>query len=90
MIQISVSLQKHLARETLRLAGSLARLAYYAGEMPKFCEQQATGERIRIVDAKEPVVRDLVDGREPAMPEGAQYWRITDANGNVVMQGDGK
>lgn len=87
MIQRSVSLKRRLEHEIVRHAGSLARLIHYKGEMPPRCELQAEGERIESVSASEPQIRDLAQGNEPKLAEGASYWRLMDNNGNVVMQG---
>lgn len=89
MIQRSVSLKRRLEHETLRHAGSLARLIFYKGTMPLRCELQAEGERVESVVADEARVRDLAQGNDPVRPEGSSYWRLMDNNGNVVMQGDG-
>lgn len=87
MIQRSVSLKRRLEHEIVRHAGGMARLIYYKGEMPLRCELQAEGERVESVSASEPQVRDLAQGNEPKLIEGADYWRLMDNNGNVVMQG---
>lgn len=87
MIQRSVSLKRRLEHEIVRHAGSMARLIHYKGEMPLRCELQAEGERIDSDPADEAQVRDLAQGNEPRLAEGASYWRLMDANGNVVMQG---
>lgn len=89
MIQRSVSLKRRLELEVVRHAGSMARLIFYKGAMPMRCELLAEGERIDSVPADEAKVRDLAQGNDPVRPEGANYWRLMDNNGNVVMQGDG-
>lgn len=90
MIQRSVSLHQRLQRETLRHAGSLARIVFWKGDMPLGCELQAEGERECSVEASEGTIIRIIQGTEPEMPKGATYWRLLDNNGNVVMQGDGK
>jgi hypothetical protein len=87
MIQRSISLERALQRETLRFAGSLAVIVFYAGDLPPDCNGSASGERISQRKADEDTVRRLAAGTPPPMPEGASYWRLYDANGNVVMQG---
>lgn len=89
MIQRSVSLKRRLEHEIVRHAGSLARIIHYKGTMPPRCELQAEGERVESIAASEPQLRDLAQGNEPRLAEGANYWRLMDNNGNVVMQGDG-
>lgn len=91
MIQRSLSLERRMEREALRYAGSLTRIIFYKGNMPLRCELQADGERIASLGpAPEEVIRGMLHGKEPPLPEGATYWRLMDGNGNVVMQGDGK
>lgn len=90
MIQRSITLMRQLERETARLAGSVAALVYYDGQMPESCEAATHGERIELIHATEDTVRSLASGTEPAMPKGATYWRLFDNGGGVVMQGDGK
>lgn len=87
MMQRSTSLERLFERETVRLAGSLARLHFYKGVMPLRCELQADGERVEGIQATEAMVRDLAQGNAPLMARGADYWRLLDNNGNVVMQG---
>ena len=40
MIIRSLSLERRLARETVRHAGSLAQVVFYTGQMPLTCEEQ--------------------------------------------------
>lgn len=89
MIQRSESLERALARETCRFAGSLATLVFYQGEVPADCNAVALGERVKGPAASEFLVRSIARGTEPGMPPGATYWRLYDANGNVVCQGTG-
>jgi hypothetical protein len=89
MIERSKSLERRLESESVRYAGSQARLCFYKGTRPPSCEAQAEGERVANHPASEPIVRHLYQGEELFdAPEGANYWRLIDANGNVVMQGD--
>lgn len=90
MIQRSTSLKHRIERETVRHAGSLARLVFFKGEMPVRCEFSADGERIASMPAPEAIVRSIVQGEEPHMVTDANYWRLMDNNGNVVCQGNGK
>lgn len=85
----SFSLQRRLEAETVRHAGSLARLHFYHGIMPLRCELVADGERVEGIPATEAMVRDLCQGNSPLMAKGANYWRLLDNSGNVVMQGNG-
>lgn len=87
MIQRSLSLERRLEAETVRHAGSLARFVCYRGQMPLRCELVADGERMENRAAYEALVRSLVHGAVPTLPEGATYWRLIDNNGNVIMQG---
>ena len=87
MIQRSVSLERALEREAVRFAGSLAVFVFYAGEAPGDCDGVALGERVGKREASEFAVRQLMRGVGPGMLAGADYWRLYDANGNVVMQG---
>lgn len=90
MIERSKSLERRLEAECVRYAGSIARLVYYKGTMPQSCEAVADGERIDNVATNEAIVRALYRGTPPpAIPEEAAYWRLIDAGGNCVMQGDG-
>ena len=88
MIQRSASLKKRLEAECVRYCGSLARLVFYKGTMPLRCELVADGERVANIAATEAVVRALHQGEEPGeLFEDGNYWRLIDANGNVIMQG---
>jgi hypothetical protein len=89
MIQRSLSLERALERETVRFAGSLACFVFYAGDMPTDCNGVALGERVAKREASEFAVRHLLRGMQPLLLGDATYWRLYDANGNVVMQGDG-
>lgn len=89
MIQRALSLTRRLELETLRHAGSLARIVLYKGEMPLKCELMAEGERVESIPASEERIRAMLQGSEPELIHGATYWRLLDNNGNVVMQGDG-
>jgi hypothetical protein len=89
MHQLCTSLKQRLERETVRHAGSLAVLVFYRGTMPLRCELVADGVRLERQPAGEATVRDLAQGNTPLMPKEANYWRLMDNNGNVVMQGDG-
>lgn len=90
MIQRSIRLERRLELEALRLAGSLVRIISYRGGMPLRCEFQAEGERVESRGAAEEEIRGMLQGKEPPMVAEADYWRLLDGNGNVVMQGDGK
>lgn len=90
MITRSTGLQRRLAREMVRHAGSLAILMFYDGTMPATCDASADGERVTSqTPLAETFLRRLADGLEPALPQGATYWRLLDNGGLVVMQGDG-
>jgi len=89
MIQISRSLVNRLEAETVRYAGSQARLCFYKGTMPETCDAVANGERIANWPAPEALIRHLYRGATlDKRPEEADYWRMIEANGNVVMQGN--
>lgn len=90
MIERSESLERALTRETVRFSGSLARFVFYKGEKPQDCNGVAQGERVGGLEASEFLLRRLSRGTEPAMPKEADYWRLYDAGGNVVMQGTGR
>jgi hypothetical protein len=90
VIQRSVSLERALEREAVRFAGSLACFVFYSGDLPADCNGVALGERVGRREASEFAVRQLLHGVAPGMPEGATSWRLYDANGHVVMQGDGE
>jgi hypothetical protein len=87
MIERSKSLERRLEAECVRYAGSQALLVFYKGTKPLACELQADGDRIEMGQAKEHVVRAIHQGIAPSGPAEADYWRVIDANGNVVMQG---
>jgi hypothetical protein len=89
MHQLCISLKQRLERETVRHAGSLAVLVFYKGTMPLRCELVADGVRLERLPASEATVRDLAQGNAPLMPKDADYWRLMDNGGNVVMQGNG-
>jgi hypothetical protein len=86
-VERSVSLQRALEREAVRFCGSLAVVWFYDGARPSDCNGVADGQRVMQRKTDETMVRRLVSGGELEMPPGATYWRMTDANGNVVMQG---
>jgi hypothetical protein len=91
MIQRGISLEHRLTREIVRHAGSLATLVYYQGTMPASCDASADGERVASLSPmSETAVRSLAEGHEPTLADGANYWRLLDNGGLVVMQGDGK
>ena len=90
MIQLSTSMERRLAREIVRHAGSQASLVFYRGTMPADCDEAAHGERVAsLTPMSETSLRSLAEGTEPALPEDAKYWRLLDNGGLVVMQGDG-
>jgi len=89
MIERSKSLERRLEAECVRYAGSQAVLVFYKGTKPLACELVADGERIEMSQAREQLVRAIYEGIPPSGPAEADYWRLIDANGNVVMQGDG-
>lgn len=86
-VERSVSLQRALEREAIRFAGSLSVVWFYDGTRPPDCNGAADGQRVMQRKVDEVMVRRLVNGGELEMPPGATYWRMHDANGNVVMQG---
>jgi hypothetical protein len=89
MIQFSKSLGNRLEAETVRYAGSQATVCFYKGAMPETCDAVANGERIASWPAPEALVRHLYrNATIDKQPEGSDYWRMTDAGGNVVMQGN--
>ena len=88
MIERSKSLNRRLEAECVRCAGSQAVLVFYKGTKPLACELVADGERVEMSQAREHTVRALYQGIAPELPAGADYWRLIDAGGNVVMQGD--
>jgi hypothetical protein len=85
---LSLSLRRRLVHEMERAAGSLASLAFYDGVMPATCDAAADGARIQA----EPLPAQFFDhvsyGEEPALPQGARYWRVLSNEGVVVLQGD--
>lgn len=90
MIQRSRSFDRRIARELVRQAGSQALLAYYDGTMPASCDEAAGGERVAaLTPLDEQFLRNLAEGVEPPLADGAKYWRLLDNGGLVVMQGDG-
>jgi hypothetical protein len=90
MIMRSVSLDRRIARELVRHAGSLSQVVYYNGTLPASCDDSANGERVGdLSPVPEEMIRRLVDGAEPGLLAGATYWRLLDNGGLVVMQGDG-
>jgi hypothetical protein len=90
MIQRSVSLERRLLSETVRHAGSLAVLRFYHGTMPPCCEFAADGEWVETGKVSEATIRAMATGSAPTLPDGADYWRLMDNGGNVVMQGNGQ
>lgn len=89
MIDRSVSLERRMTREIVRHAGSLATLVFYDGTMPDGCDEPANGERVAsLTPMAESSLRQLAEGNEPTLPDGAKYWRLLDNGGLVVMQGD--
>lgn len=87
MSEKSISLKRALVREIARHAGSCAVIAFYNGELPRCCEDQADGEHLVSVMATSDDVRGLAEGEDPTAQKGAKYWRLLSNEGNVVMQG---
>lgn len=90
MILPSLSLRRRLVREMERHTGSLGSLAFYNGVMPGSCDAAADGSKVAAEPLREGFFTGITYGEEPALPEGASYWRVYDNAGAVVMQGDGK
>lgn len=87
MIERSVSLQRALAREAIRYAGSLALVLFYGGERPADCNGVAQGERLMRRPVTEDMMRSLIQGDDLELPAGATYWRLYDNGGHCLMQG---
>ena len=88
MIIRSLSLERRLARETVRHAGSLAQVVFYTGQMPLTCEEHAGGStRVGIKKLDETDLRELCAGTEPATKTTANFWRLVNGQG-VVMKGN--
>ena len=72
-----------------RLIGSHGVVQFWRGPMPASCDDPATGERVGAMDMPDDFIGSARDEIEPALPPGANYWRLLDANGTVMMQGNG-
>lgn len=83
----SLALAHRFESELVRYAGGQARLVFYKGEKPATCEERAQGERVADQAASEDMLRGLYRGDAPPLPEGANYWRLLNNDGNVAMQG---
>lgn len=88
MITRSLSLQRRVAREMERHAGSLARLVFYDGVMPASCDGSADGQKLTASDLPEGFMAAVLYGEEPRPPPGANYWRVLTNDGAVMLQGD--
>lgn len=73
-----------------RLAGSHAVVQFWRGPMPSTCDDPAQGERVGAMDMPDTFISETRDEIEPVLPQKADYWRLIDANNNVLMQGNGK
>lgn len=90
MITYSAQVLHAVTLAVKRLAGSHAVVQFFKGPMPATCDDAATGERMGHMDMPEAFISEARDEIEPGMPLGATYWRLLDANGHVLMQGDGR
>lgn len=90
MITLAATFHHRIMRELRRSLGADGQIVFYSGAMPVWPDDPAIGEK---VSAREPTDEDLqriIDANEPDLPEGAQYWRLLDNGGLVLMQGDGQ
>jgi hypothetical protein len=90
VITLATSFHARIMRELRRAVGSEGRLAFFAGKMPLFPDDQAEGERIETREVMDADLDRLCLGHEPEMPKAAGYWRLLDNGGLVLMQGDAK
>ena len=88
MIIRGTAINRRLAKEIERHAGSMARLIYYDGVMPEIAEAVADGTRVSAENMPAGFGLAILYGDEPKLPEGARYWRLLSNEGEVVMQGD--
>lgn len=89
MINYSAQVLHAVTLAVKRLAGSHAVLQFYKGPMPATCDDRAQGERVGTQEMPDDFIERARDEGEPALPRGADYWRLIDGNNNVLMQGNG-
>lgn len=90
MITYSPQLLNAVTLAVKRLVGSNGVVQFFRGPMPASCEDRAEGVRVGAMEMPDCFIGRARDEKEPAMPAGADYWRLLDANGTVMMQGDGR
>lgn len=90
MITYSPQLLNAVTLAVKRMVGSHGVVQFFRGPMPSSCEDRAQGVRVGAMEMPEHFIGEARDQVEPSMPSGADYWRLLDANGTVMMQGDGR
>jgi hypothetical protein len=90
VIQLAPTFRRAIIREMTRRAGSLGKLQFWDGAMPENCDYPADGERVLNLDLGPGFMEAIAEGTEPKLPSDATYWRVLDATGAVLMQGDGR
>lgn len=86
-VKFSRSLSRRLNAEIRRAIGSNASLVFYNGVPPDSPDEHPTGQKIRSNGLNEEEI-ERINAFKPVMPEDASYWRIIDAAGIVVAQGE--
>lgn len=92
-ILYSASLSRRIDALIERTIGNGSTLAFYTGEPPESADDAPTGNKILVRDLEPDELAEMRArsyGAEPPMPKDARYWRLTDAAGLTLMQGDGR
>jgi hypothetical protein len=90
VITLATTYHARMMRELRRAAGSEGQLVFHAGKMPLFPDDSAESERLESREVTDADLDRICRGHEPEMPKEANYWRLVDNGGLVLMQGDGK
>jgi len=90
MIKLSTTVIRAMDSVLDRMVGGAPVLEFYDGEAPDNLDEPVNGAKLSLRDMTNGEMRwlDTRPGPEPPRPPGATCWRIYDAGGRCVMQGD--
>ena len=91
MILLSRTVTREMDRVLDRMIGAHPTIEFYDGEVPASLEDHPVGAKLDLHELKDEEIKRLnrcPPGPEPPQPSGATFWRLYDAGGRIVMQGD--
>lgn len=88
-LKYAATLRARITYVVERAIGSNGVLAFYAGPAPETADDEPTGEKTGTRALTPQELAALRQGHGPELPKGADYWRLLDNGGLVVMQGGG-